>query len=294
MINGKIQEFFDEQFGSIRSMVDEFGTIWFAGIDIAIALGYKLPDKAIRDHIKKKHTMVLDYNNLSEMFEPSKIDGSKESDRGGARRLTLIDESAVYKLIARSNMPKAEEFQDWVFEYVLPTIRRHGMYVDVSHPTIRVMSILIRNVETEAISSLIKYAKKKGVEYNPTDIYAKLSILANKVSNIEIGKRDKSDNINLCICMLAEMKIMSTIYKGIIKDYEPDSILYFCQLDTNEIADTFNIRLKDNGIDINYEQKISNQEGDKNTISLNIKEDKATFSVGEMHIEFTPEWENAA
>ena len=42
--------------------------------------------------------MMLDYNNLSESIEVGDSPTSKNSDKGGARRLTFIDVCAVYKL----------------------------------------------------------------------------------------------------------------------------------------------------------------------------------------------------
>ena len=45
------------------------------------------------------------------------------------RGINVIPESDVYRLITRSKMPWAEEFSDWVFEEVLPSIRKHGVYM---------------------------------------------------------------------------------------------------------------------------------------------------------------------
>ena len=47
----------------------------------------------------------------------------------GSPNNILILESDVYRLVMRSNMPIAEEFQDWITHEVLPTIRMHGEYV---------------------------------------------------------------------------------------------------------------------------------------------------------------------
>ena len=41
----------------------------------------------------------------------------------------FLTESGVYKLIFRSNKEEAEKFQDWVTDEVLPSIRKHGLYI---------------------------------------------------------------------------------------------------------------------------------------------------------------------
>ena len=210
--NGRIQKFFNEHFGSIRSFVDENETIWFVGIDIANALGYKVPKQAIVDHIKKKHKMILSINSLSKFIEVSDSLTSKNSDKGGARRLVFIDESAVYKLIAKSNLPKAEEFQDWVFEEVLPSIRKHGIYIDKDHDKIRSFGINVRLVESRAIKHLLIYAREKyDIELNRNEKYGKLSCYANKISEIAQDTRDDADSINLAICLTMEACIAVTI-----------------------------------------------------------------------------------
>lgn len=47
---------------------------------------------------------------------------------GGKQKVTVVNEPGVYRLIGRSNKPEAERFQDWVYEKVLPTIRKTGRY----------------------------------------------------------------------------------------------------------------------------------------------------------------------
>jgi prophage antirepressor-like protein len=44
---------------------------------------------------------------------------------------TFINEPNLYRVIFRSNKPEARQFQDWVFNDVLPTIRKTGRY---EHP----------------------------------------------------------------------------------------------------------------------------------------------------------------
>ena len=109
----EIKIFENEEFGQIRTLVDEDGTIFFCGSDVAKALGYGQPHKAIERHCRygMKRTIPHPQNinkNISMLF---------------------IKESDVYRLIMKSKLPSAEQFEQWVCEEVLPTIRKHGAYI---------------------------------------------------------------------------------------------------------------------------------------------------------------------
>jgi len=83
---------------------------WFVGKDVALALGYVDPTNAIKLHCKgvvKRHPLQT---------------------IGGVQELRIIPESDVFRLIVSSHLPEAEQFERWVFEEVLPSLRRHGHY----------------------------------------------------------------------------------------------------------------------------------------------------------------------
>lgn len=107
---GKIQEFFNEKFGTVRTVViDE--VIHFVASDIARALGYKNPQKAIRDHCKR----------VNESFIPS---------NGGEQKAKVIAKSDIYRLIVRSKLESADEFESWIFDEIMPTIEKTGAYIE--------------------------------------------------------------------------------------------------------------------------------------------------------------------
>lgn len=54
---------------------------------------------------------------------------------GGEQASNFINEPNLYRVIFRSNKPEARQFQDWVFNEVLPAIRKHGEYVQPAPPT---------------------------------------------------------------------------------------------------------------------------------------------------------------
>ncbi len=97
----------------VRVIRDENGNSWFVGKDIAGALGYSDTDQAIRQHCK-----------LSKLFKPVDLTGLECGPRG----MVLIPEPDVYRLVTKSTLPAAEQFEAWIFEEVLPTIRKTGGY----------------------------------------------------------------------------------------------------------------------------------------------------------------------
>lgn len=103
----------ENPFNEIRTIEQEDGNVLFCASDVAKILGYKNPSEAVITHCK-----------------PSKIEKCyipHENGVGGVN-LNFIPESEVYRLIMRSQLKSAEEFGDWVFEEVLPSIRRKGYY----------------------------------------------------------------------------------------------------------------------------------------------------------------------
>ena len=120
--------------------------IWFKGKDIANALGYENPGKAIRIHVDSDDKMPID-----ELLTVSKGGGgggpTRTPSKGGPKsgppseinyqRSTIyVNESGLYTLIFTSKLKSAKIFMKWVTSEVLPSIRKTGSYVmpiDVGH-----------------------------------------------------------------------------------------------------------------------------------------------------------------
>lgn len=113
MTENQIQLFNNPDFGAVRVVMRD-GEPWFVASDVATALGFANPSAAVNQHCKKA---------IKTAFNANRIDGSVPPIN-----VNLIPESDVYRLIMRSNLPRAEEFQAWVCEEILPTIRRTGSY----------------------------------------------------------------------------------------------------------------------------------------------------------------------
>ena len=95
---------------NVRVITEDDGTPWFVGKDVCDLLGYTNSSKAMGDHCKgvtKRYPLQT---------------------AGGVQELRVLSEGDTLRLIVNSTMPAAQEFEAWVFDDVLPTIRKTGGY----------------------------------------------------------------------------------------------------------------------------------------------------------------------
>ena len=107
-MENKIEIFSNSEFGNIRTAVENDKCV-FCGSDVAAALGYSKPANAVAKYCK----------GVTVLMTPS---------NGGPQKTKFISEGDVYRLIAHSKLPAAERFETWVFDEVLPSIRKRGIY----------------------------------------------------------------------------------------------------------------------------------------------------------------------
>lgn len=106
----------------VRTITDENGEPWFVGKDIAEALGYAIPTKAVNDLVDSEDCKVLTFRAFSKTEKASLWNGNDFSDK------TVINESGMYSLIFCSKLESAKKFKRWVTSEVLPSIRKTGCY----------------------------------------------------------------------------------------------------------------------------------------------------------------------
>jgi Prophage antirepressor len=115
---GGLQIFKNEKFGVIR-WVKVNNKDYAVGIDIAKALGYKKPNDAISRHCRGavKHGVGV-------------VTGKRKDGTDAIQNIemTVISEGDIYRLVTKSELPGAEKFEAWIFDEVLPCIRKTGMY----------------------------------------------------------------------------------------------------------------------------------------------------------------------
>lgn len=130
-----LQIFKNEAFGQMR-IVEENGKILVCGSDVAKALGYTNPQKAIKDHCIKDG-----------VTNRSVIDSL-----GREQKAKFINEGNVYRLITHSKLPEAEKFERWVFDDILPSIRKTGMYATdelLNNPDLAIQAFTALKAERE-------------------------------------------------------------------------------------------------------------------------------------------------
>lgn len=95
----------------VRTITDPNSEIWFCANDVCDILGYSNPRDAISKHCKS--------GGVAKRDTPTK---------SAVQEMTFINEPNLYRLIIKSRKPEAERFEAWVFEEVLPQIRKTGKY----------------------------------------------------------------------------------------------------------------------------------------------------------------------
>ena len=176
--------FNNPEFGEIRT-IEEDGKVLFCGSDVAKALGYAKPQNAIDRHCKGALKRGIPH--------PQSPDKTIE--------MNFIPEGDIYRLAAKSELPGAERFESWIFDEVLPSIRKHGAYL-----TPETLEAAILNPDTMIrLCTALKdeQDKRKALEEKqeadrPTVLFAD-SVAASKTSILvgELSKLLKQNGVDI-------------------------------------------------------------------------------------------------
>lgn len=151
-----LQIFKNEEFGKIRT-VEKNDVVYFAGSDVAKALGYAIPHKAVQTHCKG----VLKWNIPTD---------------SGNQDVLFITEGDVYRLIMRSKLPSAERFESWVMDEVLPSIRKNGGYIagqeTMTDDELLAKALMVANNKIAERDRIIEHQKAKIEHDRPKTIFA--------------------------------------------------------------------------------------------------------------------------
>ena len=113
------------------SVIKSKGESWFRGKDIAKALGYSIPRKAIREHIDPE-----DRSSLERLSKGGGGGGLKRTPLKNEQKSAIfVNESGLHSLILQSKPESAKAFNRWVTKEVLPSLRKTGTYFcdDMNH-----------------------------------------------------------------------------------------------------------------------------------------------------------------
>ena len=165
----ELQIFKNAEFGEVR-VVEHEGQPWFVASDVAKALGYENPSRDVQRHCKK----VNKFSHTDSVGTPYNI----------------ITESDVYRLVMRSNLPKAIEFQDWICEEVIPSLRKTGGYMltkaDDTPEAIMARAVLVAQDTIERLKSHAAKLESRVEEMRPKELFAD-SVSASE-SSILVGQ----------------------------------------------------------------------------------------------------------
>ena len=141
----ELQIFNSEEFGEIRTVTvnDE---VWFVAKDVCEAL---------------KHTNTTVAMQMLEEDERTKL------SLGRAGETNCINESGLYTLIIKSNLPKAKKFRKWVTSEVIPSIRKNGGYIagqeTLSDEELMAKALLVANNKIAERDKIIEQMKPKEI-----------------------------------------------------------------------------------------------------------------------------------
>ena len=163
----ELQIFENSEFGSVRT-VDIDGKFYFVANDVAKALGYAKPANAVAAHCKG----ILKTGIPSER---------------GTQETNIIPEGDIYRLVIKSQLQTAEKFERWVFDEVLPAIRKHGMYAEdelLDNPDLLISVAQKLKEERERNKRLEK--EKQALEQETIAMDKKISELTPKANYVDI------------------------------------------------------------------------------------------------------------
>ena len=169
------------EFGQIRTLEIE-SRVWFGATDVASALGYTNPRKAIIDHCKSHGVTICDV-----------IDSM-----GRNQQMKFINEGNVYRLIASSQLPQAEKFESWVFDELVPTVMTTGGYIatqnDESPDEIMARAIMVAQETIKKREQRIATLEQEKQKLQPKADFADAAFKAVD-SKIDIGQAAKILNL---------------------------------------------------------------------------------------------------
>ena len=218
----ELKIFENEAFGEIRTLETEDGKVLFCGADVAKALGYSKPQNAIQAHCRGALKQGILTN-------------------GGKQEMLFIPEGDVYRLIAHSKLPKAVEFESWVFDEVLPMIRKTGAYAlrdsyQIEDPIERAKRWIEEQQEKKQLTVQVSVLTVDKAIMQPKADYFDQLVDRNLLTNLRDTAKELHIKQNEFIAFLLEKKYMFRNQKGKLMPYAKhiDSGLFEVKEFTNE------------------------------------------------------------
>lgn len=172
-MNNELRVFENAEFGSVRTVEIE-GKPYFVANDVTKALGYSNSRDAVARHCKgvvKRDTPTT----------------------SGIQSMSYIPEGDLYRLITHSKLPSAERFESWVFDEVLPSIRKNGGYISgqetMSDDELLAKALMVAQNKIAERDRQIAEQDKRIEEMKPSKVFA--DAVATSKTSILIGELAK-------------------------------------------------------------------------------------------------------
>ena len=171
-MNEMTKVFTSEKFGSVR-ILEENGKVLFVGSDVAKALGYSKPNNAISTHCRCALKRGIPH--------PQNNSVSQE--------VTMITEGDMYRLITHSKLPEAQKFESWVFDEILPSIRKSGSYtMELPHDYLSALEALVTTEKARQLAeSQVKLMQPKADFYDTVASSESLLSMADVAKVLDMG-----------------------------------------------------------------------------------------------------------
>lgn len=206
----ELQIFNSPEFGQVRTIVED-DKILFCASDVASALRYSNISKAINDHcphVTKRYIGVE---------TGTKVDGTPAMQNV---QMNFIPEGDIYRLVVRSKLPTATKFEGWVFDEVIPSIRKHGMYMTnsvaqqaINNPTeFLARAVLVANQELDKLKMENAVMKPKAYYFDELVDRNTLTNFRDTAKMLHIGQK-------YFINWLLERKFVYRNIKGKLQPY---------------------------------------------------------------------------
>lgn len=174
----EIEIFRNPEFGEVRTLIIN-NEPYFVSKDVALALGYENPQKAVRDHVDIEDKVMGERN-----VTPFIIDSL-----GRVQYPILINESGLYSLILCSKLPEAKKFKHWITQEVLPSIRKNGGYIanqeNLSDEELLTRAVLVAQRKIAERDERIKALENDKERMKPKEIFA--DAVATSKTSILVG-----------------------------------------------------------------------------------------------------------
>lgn len=223
----ELRIFENPEFGNVRTMEID-GKPYFVANDVAKALGYAIPKDAVARHCKGalKHRYLTD---------------------GGEQEVKIIPEGDIYRLVIKSQLPNAEKFERWVFDDVLPTIRKHGLYAMdeiLANPDVLINALTELKEERQRrkkLESETVELSRAITEMQPKVNYVDIVLKSKNTVNISQIAQDYGMTPNRLNKLLADLRVQRKVGGQwlLYKDYLP---MGYVQSETVEIERSSGIK----------------------------------------------------